>query len=549
VNRWGDTSLQEAFTAALQTTSKSVGKPTQVAYEPPTNTKEATNPDLTGINLDVSISMQGAASAKTAVLDMQTKIQNGRFTQNLQVELRKRPTIDSRLQEKVVIKLLNGPAVVLGSMKSNGPQVPLPPAKGEGNDGTDPMRDTKVFLDSLPDQLPPNDKSSLDVNFVWGVAGLNKDANKGAWEDPFQTYWGTPKYDLRLKGGTTEEQSALLSACDVIKKSPLTKRIKRCVVADFVDYMKGLRNHTFPSGREASFPMPPEDFVEEFQTWTTGTSKDVGFSADGKKLMWVRAIFRSEVPHTMPSFERYKHYKQWDALLGELNQNTSKHLPPAFETSQGWVDMMTEIACVNGAKKSSVLATFFVFICVSNLSGSMAVAGYAFGAVTTTVVATLGIFASADWKLGAVEAITISVLVGLSCTFIVHFCDAYISCGLTWHKPELKDQAQRSVRVRAALAQVGVPLIVSAVLILLGSIVLCFTTIQIFSKVAQVVMANTIVASLHTFIFLPAVLASIGPELMLFSWGIEWIGLRACFGVIALGMAIVIAFTLSLEDP
>merc|ERR1712224_743967 len=188
---------------------------------------------------------------------------------------------------------------------------------------------------------------------------------------------------------------------------------------------------------------------------------------------------------------------------------------------------------------AGVLSIFFVFVVVSNGLGSATMAFYAVAATATTGVMVMGIFIAAGWTMGAVEAITISLLVGLSVDSAVHLCEGYIKCGLTWRKPELQDNAQRAVRARASLAQTGVPLMASTVLSCTIAICLCMTTIQIFSKVAQVVLTCSIIACANAFVFLVAALSGYGPEDLRHAWDWMWIGLRAGLSLIMLGLAIL----------
>jgi len=553
---WNDANIQSGFKDALKVTVSSVSRAEQVSFLVPQASVDAENKDSTGIDLDTSFTVENSNGARNGVVDIHTKLMNGEFAKALKAAFRARPTVDQRLQTNMVLKLTRGPLVVVGNLKTDGNDTPLPPSTAISNQGKNqnPMAKTKIFLDSLPDRFPPNDVNSLDVSFVWGLAGYKSKASYGIWQDPFLKYKGAPIYDTNFKGGTPEEQIAIVKACEDVETSSLTKRIKRCVMSDFKQYVLGLNNASFPSGyTRSSFPLPLDGFVQEFKTFA-GVSKDVGFSTDGKKLLWIRSIFRTKVPESEASVEKYSSYVKWTNLLRKTNQGatevgaTDQVLPPAIQTSSGWVDMMTEISCINGAKKAATIACFCVFIFVSNLCGSVAVAGYAFLSVVSIVLLTLGILALFQWDMGAVESIGVSVIVGLSCTHIVHFCEAYITCGLTWHKPDLRDSAQRSVRTRAALAQVGVPLGVASVLTFSAALFLCFCTIHIFTTVSLMMMCNIFVVATHTYLFVPAFFATWGPEGLRGSFTREWMGLRLALGIAAMILALVMAYAMSLGE-
>jgi len=544
-NRWKDPALQDAVKAALMLSIPGVASKASISFRPVTNMISPENSEIAGIQLDTTASFADASGVRNSLATLHENMQNGVFLRNLVAEAKKRPTIDSQLVDKLTTKILQGPAVIYDKMKTDGADAPLPPARQKKIDTSNPnpMADTKYFLDTLPDQLPPSDLNALDVDFVWGIAGLKKETSS-IWRDPFRKVQGRPLYDAKFKG-TKAEQAALLKACKLVQQSKLTKRVKRCIMHEFADYIAKLPNGTFPSGIKAEFPLETAAFVAEFRKFTTGTSKDVGFSSDGSRLLWIRALFRTTIPDTLPSFQRRNHYHEWKQLLLQVNKNTTQSVTPAFQASSGWVDMMTEIVAVNGAKKSGIMAVLFVYVVVSNSIGSIGMGVTALLAVASVTLIVLGAFAASNWTVGAVEAISVTLLVGLSVDFIIHFCEAYITCGLAWRKPELSESGQRTVRTRAALAQVGVPLISAAVSIFTTAGIMWFCTIQIYSKVAQVLMAATIFSVLAAFVFVPAAMAAFGPEDMTGTWSGTWIIVRLVVGALTLVLAVVIVYILT----
>merc|ERR1719261_817333 len=91
---------------------------------------------------------------------------------------------------------------------------------------------------------------------------------------------------------------------------------------------------------------------------------------------------------------------------------------------------MTEVAAVYGIVRSVVVAVSFALVCVMLFIDNVRLAVLCTVTVLSVVTCTFGALALAGWSLGTVEAICITMLVGLSVDYAVHLSDSYIHNGL-----------------------------------------------------------------------------------------------------------------------
>jgi hypothetical protein len=80
-----------------------------------------------------------------------------------------------------------------------------------------------------------------------------------------------------------------------------------------------------------------------------------------------------------------------------------------------------------------------------------------------------GLSLSDRWELGIVEAISLTILVGLSCDFGLHLAESYAQSPLTDRKARAMDSVQR----------MGSPICSAALTTVLGVLPMCFSTLQV----------------------------------------------------------------------
>uniref|UniRef100_A0A3B3WWQ4 SSD domain-containing protein n=1 Tax=Poecilia mexicana TaxID=48701 RepID=A0A3B3WWQ4_9TELE len=109
------------------------------------------------------------------------------------------------------------------------------------------------------------------------------------------------------------------------------------------------------------------------------------------------------------------------------------------------------------------------------------------------------------WEMGAVEAISLSILVGSSVDYCLHLVEGYLLAG------ETEPSAERQRRTLEAVNHVGVAIVSSAVTTAISTVPLFFCVIVPFAKFGQIVAINTAVSILFTLSVTSAFLACMAP--------------------------------------
>merc|ERR1711865_886388 len=163
---------------------------------------------------------------------------------------------------------------------------------------------------------------------------------------------------------------------------------------------------------------------------------------------------------------------------------------------------MTEKAAADGAKKALGVSFMFLIAVLTNIFGSIVLALLAAATVAQGVLFTLGILSLSGWTLGIVESVGICLLAGLLTDFVTHLCDSYLSLGPLWHSAEVSQNCSRRARVSAAMAHLGLAIVLIVVISTLIYFFSCFSEYQIFAKVAALGLLSVLSIGLFALSFL-----------------------------------------------
>jgi len=101
-----------------------------------------------------------------------------------------------------------------------------------------------------------------------------------------------------------------------------------------------------------------------------------------------------------------------------------------------------------------------------------------------------------QWSLGAMEALSITVFVGMSCDYCLHIAHAFMHSNAT----------SAPLKVREALAIIGNSVLGAAVTTFGSCIFLLLTTIVFFYKMGIIIAVNTICSLWFALVFFPSLL-------------------------------------------
>lgn len=230
----------------------------------------------------------------------------------------------------------------------------------------------------------------------------------------------------------------------------------------------------------------------------------------GNYTYWMKMAFESTAFMGKSSKERVIDFDNWNKFLKDEVRTYPKGLQTTFQTCSEWVLTFTEVIAINsaiyGIAFSLVLCLGSVAVFTANILLTLIVMVTILGVLSSVVA----IFYLASWQLGAVEAISLSILVGTSVDYCVHLVEGYIMAGNSL--PNLSSSKEiRGWRSLAAVSHIGTAILSSAITTVVASIPLCLTTIQLFAKFGQILAINTAVSIFFTLSICVALLCMMSP--------------------------------------
>ncbi|XP_035392183.1 protein dispatched homolog 3 [Electrophorus electricus] len=237
----------------------------------------------------------------------------------------------------------------------------------------------------------------------------------------------------------------------------------------------------------------------------------------GGRVHWISMAFESTTYKGKSSFQTHSDFLQWESFLQEqlasLPQTSA--LRRGFQTCQHWKQIFMEIIGVESALYSLLLS---LAICIASVAVFTA-HPLLLLPILLSILGVVGLVVAVmywlGWEMGAVEAISLSILVGSSVDYCLHLVEGYLLAGdvatAPMGNPETDLSAKRQQRSLDAVSHVGVAIVSSAVTTVISTVPLFFCVIVPFSKFGQIVAINTAVSILFTLVMTTALLATMGP--------------------------------------
>ena len=151
---------------------------------------------------------------------------------------------------------------------------------------------------------------------------------------------------------------------------------------------------------------------------------------------------------------------------------------------------LRQLIAVHGLAYATALSGGIAFVSVLFFTASLHLSCLVLATMAAILAATLALFQIAGWSIGAIEAVSLSVLMGLSVDFCVHFAEDYLAV-----LPRVAGARASVRRVRAVLGRVGAPLAHAAATTVLSCAVLFAAELRLLAQFGAI-MAVTVALSL-----------------------------------------------------
>ena len=277
-------------------------------------------------------------------------------------------------------------------------------------------------------------RSSFPINFIWGVKAIDS----GNQFDPYDM--GRLNWDGDFDIASKEGQKWIVSFLKRLKKQPFfakdQKLGKRCFIEEFFTYMnKNCTTNNTVCCKDSIFPYNSSVFSECMLRLQCQRIKQLQFSSqsitDGAPLFdtknRLRAIslkFDSNVAFTWsydPADSFWKETERW--AITEFNKAPSS-ASGWFISELQFYDLQKSLSKGTFIAMGISLAIAFGVMLLT--TGNVYISVFAIVTITCALGVTVGSLVLMGWKLNILESITLSVSVGLSVDFALHYGVAYV---------------------------------------------------------------------------------------------------------------------------
>ena len=128
---------------------------------------------------------------------------------------------------------------------------------------------------------------------------------------------------------------------------------------------------------------------------------------------------------------------------------------------------------------------------------------------------TLGVIQLAGWELGLIETVSITILVGLSVDYVVHFATHYSHCEVGGDEDADGNNTgttERQRRVAEVVQSMGPTVLGGAMTSIGASLILLCTWIQFFNKFGVTFLLTILFSYIWAMFFFLPVLSFVGPQ-------------------------------------
>ncbi|KAJ9455055.1 Protein dispatched [Diplonema papillatum] len=305
--------------------------------------------------------------------------------------------------------------------------------------------------------------------------------------------------------------------------------------------------------RDASnlpFPVPSDQFVatlwqfvqESSQNRSSLQSFTPRSSIFDDKVLWVFGNGRDQAPTgievmyfefntTLKGNNAYEDirdwYDEWEDISDAMNNPNTDWVAAAyageenlwsnriFHASEMWMRMHVQKVLVNGAFQGTFislgLAAFFVLVSTLNFLVSLFVVLELVGAVGCV----MGFIYYAGWEMGMIESVSVTLLVGISVDYVVHYAIHYAHVkppGASVLALATPGATERKYRVYRTVIEMGPTVLGGAATSCGAAMVLFCTWVQFFYKFGAIFLATIVFSFIWALFFFLPMLSYFGPQ-------------------------------------
>eukprot|EP00943_MAST-04B_sp_MAST-4B-sp1_P003931 g3931.t1 len=211
------------------------------------------------------------------------------------------------------------------------------------------------------------------------------------------------------------------------------------------------------------------------------------------KVQWVSLTFRANIDKTSPAATLLPLYGEWAGFLDAINSKTIDDVGEGKMISKDFTRMDTEIGIMSSTITSYLASNLICLVCVLMFTGDFLISSYTMLTIVLIVSTLLGfLFAIMKYTFGAIEAVGVTIFVGMSVDYALHMAHGYHAI----------HEKTRYGKVKGALTHLGVSILGGAITTAGAAIFLFFCHLYFFIQLGTMMFMNTTLALYFSLFFM-----------------------------------------------
>eukprot|EP00122_Pirum_gemmata_P002346 Pgem_evm1s2114 len=378
--------------------------------------------------------------------------------------------------------------------------------------------------------------NGIEVRVIWGLSGYT------GKEDIV--------FDANFDFTQPQTQLDLLKFCNNMKKSKVAQHGSiaiKCVIDEFKDYVEKVEKRSFPLqiNQTVIFNKIVKQFLDK--------NKDIKHkiiydnSTDQFKIGGVIMSAYSPIEISASTNEKVAAYRSWEKFMeNQKSQIKTMQEVYVFQSSKSWIDAITEAGAISGVIWGIFLSSVIAICILYVLSGSIVMAGLGTLGLLFTITLVLGLLTACGWKIGIVEALALSILLGLSVDYLLHLIEGYMEEASEKNQVVAKSRFDAT---RLALQHIGISIVNSCFTTIGAVFFLFFADIVIIRKMGIIITVVIGFALLVCMLPFSALLAQFGPFPVKkhWKWNLLAFGIVVCLISLTIVVLIILEKTTNIE--
>jgi hypothetical protein len=347
--------------------------------------------------------------------------------------------------------------------------------------------------------------SHVAIDVSWGIAGIDTTERN----DVFTA--GVPIYDLAFNMTDPKAQIFMRDVCKGFGNQTsnlLTFPSGKDWVCPFEMFDNWLQ---YTYGVSGGLPLGKDELVVKLKRYfeygyvrignvkvSTYKQKEfVGFNMETGEIDWMRIAVDTIIDVTVDATSGEKISKQWNAYIKELDEDAPASVGGATMSSFLWVRITTELLLIRSTISAWAISNISAFVAILFFTRSLYIAVMTTLTIFFIVVTLLWFMVYVmKWPMGAMEALSVTIFVGMACDYCLHIAHSFIH----------SKAPTKKLRARQSLTMVGNSVLGAAITTIASSVFLLLCSIVFFYKMGVVIALNTICSLFFALVFFPALL-------------------------------------------